>query len=68
MQFKTGILDAVVKQVKGTSSAVFKQEVGLMFYFRDCPCIIKLLAFNMSEMLIVMPYFDKGPLNQMLTD
>lgn len=57
----------MVKTVKGTSQAVFKQEVGLMFYFRNEPCIIKLLAFNLSEMQIVMPYFELGPLSSVLT-
>lgn len=59
--------NAVVKTVKGTSQAVFKQEVGLMFYFRDEPCIIKLLAFNLSEMQIVMSYFELGPMSSVLT-
>lgn len=39
-----------------------------MHYFRNDPAIIKLLAYNESEMQIAMPLFHLGPLSRVLTD
>lgn len=38
-----------------------------MFYFRDEPHIIKLLALNMPQMQIVMPFYVHGSLSNLLT-
>lgn len=43
---REGVTVCVVKEVKQTAIAVFKQEVALMHYFRSTPTIIELYGYN----------------------
>lgn len=65
---RSGNVDFALKEVKDIGVNVFNQEVALMHYFKDQPSIIKLLAYNSSEMHIAMPLFELGPLSRVLAD
>lgn len=70
---RDGIRDCVVKQVKATktaavSHAALLQEIALLYYLRGNDSIIRLLGFNMKDMVIVMPFFPMGSLNSVIVN
>lgn len=63
---RDGVTVCVVKEVKQTANAVFRQEVALMHYLRSTATIVELYGYNEQEMTILLPFFALGSLQSLI--
>lgn len=56
----------VIKKMKGASLPAFRQEVALMWMFKDHENMVKLIGYDESQLAILMPEYPLGSLDHFI--
>ncbi|KAI3650024.1 hypothetical protein MP228_005656 [Amoeboaphelidium protococcarum] len=53
---------------KNSKPEAFLQEVALLWYFREERSIARIIGFDSSNKILLMPFYELGSLNRLITD